>query len=160
MIWRRTEKYPGFTVEPENADICRLRRKSYEYLTALKFATGLVITALVACQKEDSTIEDAVPVIEQETLVEEILVEVDAMADEALSLKLNEGKSEVVEGDFFISSCSIITIDHTSDPKVITIDFGDGECDNPATITRGDKTRVIRLRQRVKIIFNASQIHI
>ncbi len=90
------------------------------------FATGLVITALVACQKEDTTIEDAVPVIEQETLVEQILVEVDAMADEALSLKLNEGKSAVVEGDFFLSSCSVITIDNTSDPKVITINFGTG----------------------------------
>ena len=90
------------------------------------FATGLVITALVACQKEDTTIEDAVPVVEQQTIVEEIMVELDAMADEALSLKLNEGKSAVVEGDFYLSSCSVITIDNTSYPKVITIDFGTG----------------------------------
>ncbi len=90
------------------------------------FATGLVITALVACQKEDTTIEDAVPVVEQETIVEEILIELDAMADEALNLKLNEGKSAVVEGDFYLSSCSVIAIDNTSDPKVITIDFGTG----------------------------------
>lgn len=90
------------------------------------FATGLAITALVACQKEDTSIDEALPVAKQETLVEEILVEVDALADEALGLKLSEGKSAVAEGDFFISSCPVITIDNTSDPKVITVDFGTG----------------------------------
>ncbi len=90
------------------------------------FAAGLVITALFACQKEDTKIEDAVPFVEQETIVEELVVELDAMADEAISLKLNEGKSAVVEGDFYLSSCSVITIDNTTDPKLITIDFGTG----------------------------------
>jgi hypothetical protein len=90
------------------------------------FAAGVVITALVACQKEFTTIEDAVPVVEQETIVEELVVELDAMADEAISLKLNEGKSTSGECDFYLSSCSVITIDNTTDPKVITIDFGTG----------------------------------
>ena len=90
------------------------------------FAAGLVITALVACQKEDTAIEDAVPVVEQETFVEELAVELDAMADEAVSLKLNEGKSTSGEGDFYLGSCSVITIDNTADPRVITIGFGDG----------------------------------
>ena len=90
------------------------------------FAIGLVITALVSCQKEDSTIEDAVPVLEQETTVEEILVEVDAMTDEAVTYILNKGKSAAVESGFYLSSCAVITIDNTSDPKVITIDFGTG----------------------------------
>jgi len=90
------------------------------------FVTGLAIAALVSCQKEDTTLEDALPVVEQETIVEETLFELDAMADEAVNLKLNEGKSAVTEGDFYLSSCSVITIDNTSDPKVITIDFGNG----------------------------------
>lgn len=90
------------------------------------FVTGLAITALVSCQKEDTTFEDALPIIEQETIAEETLLELDALADEAVNLKLNEGKSAVTEGDFYLSSCSVITIDNTSDPKVITIDFGTG----------------------------------
>ncbi|MBN2864249.1 MAG: hypothetical protein JXN62_13860 [Bacteroidales bacterium] len=90
------------------------------------FVTGLAIAALVSCQKEDTTLEDALPVVEQETIVEEILLDLDAIADEAINLKLNEGKSAVTEGDFYLGSCSVITIDNTSDPKVITIDFGTG----------------------------------
>jgi len=90
------------------------------------FLSGLVITALVSCQKENINIEDTLPLVEQETIVEEILVEVDAMADEAVYYKLNEGKSASVENHFYISSCSVITIDNTSDPRIITIDFGTG----------------------------------
>ncbi len=90
------------------------------------FATGVVITALVACQKTDMTIEEAIPVVNQETTVEEILLEFDALSDEAVSLKLDAGKSDVAEGDFYLTSCSVITIDNTMDPKIITIDFGTG----------------------------------
>ena len=34
----------------------------------------------------------------------------------------------------------------TSNNRALTSDYGEGECDNLATITNGDKTRVIRLR--------------
>jgi hypothetical protein len=34
----------------------------------------------------------------------------------------------------------------TSDNRTWTVDYGDGRCDNLATITRDDKTRIIMLR--------------
>lgn len=93
---------------------------------SLLFAAGLFITTLISCQKEDAMMDDPETVVGQETLVEEIMVEVDAMADEAVGLKLNESKSVDYDGGSYFSSCSVITIDNTKDPKVITIDFGTG----------------------------------
>ena len=90
------------------------------------FVAGLVFAALSACQKEDFSMDENELLVMQETLTEEIMVEVDALAEEAINLKLNEGKSANDEGDFFVNSCPVITIYKNSDPQVIIIDFGTG----------------------------------
>jgi len=90
------------------------------------FVAGLVFAALSACQKEDFTMDENEPLIAQETLAEEIMVEIDALSEEAINLKLNTGKSVSDEGDFYLNSCPVITLYKNSDPQVIIIDFGAG----------------------------------
>ncbi len=90
------------------------------------FVAGFVFAALIACQKEDLTADENELLVAQETLAEEIMVDIDALADEAINLKLNTEKSASDEGDFYLNSCPVITIYKNADPQVIIIDFGTG----------------------------------
>jgi hypothetical protein len=90
------------------------------------FVAGLVLVALSACQKEDFTADENELLVSQETLAEEIMVELDALAEEAINLKLNTTKEASDEGEFYLSSCPVITIYKNSDPQVVIIDFGTG----------------------------------
>ena len=57
---------------------------------------------------------------------EEIMAGIDILADEAISLKLNAGKSTSDDGNFYLNSCPVITFYKNADPQVIIVDFGTG----------------------------------
>ncbi|MCE5347528.1 MAG: hypothetical protein LLG13_14760 [Bacteroidales bacterium] len=90
------------------------------------FVSGVLLLALGACQRDEIAVDDNESVILQETLSEEIMVEVDALVEEAIDLKLNTEKSGIDDGDFYLNSCPIITYYKNADPQVIIIDFGTG----------------------------------
>jgi hypothetical protein len=86
---------------------------------------ALVIFAIHACQKEDITVNDD-QLIKLETMTEQTAIDLDALVDEALGVKLPLLKSANVDGFFFMTGCPVVTLNLTSTPKQVTIDFGTG----------------------------------
>jgi hypothetical protein len=62
--------------------------------------------------------------INQENVSEQTLVDLDALVDEAVGLKLLGLKSAAMEGFYYVNSCPVITLNSAATPKVMTIDFG------------------------------------
>lgn len=92
----------------------------------LFWAAALVLLTAGACQQEEITGEENSRLTEQETLTEEILVDLDALVDEALLQQMSLLKSATAEGNYFLNSCPVVTYDQTAEPQKMTIDFGAG----------------------------------
>ncbi len=90
------------------------------------FTVILTVLALTACSKEYIIPDADENLINQENIAEEIMTGIDALSEEAINLKLNEGKSADDEGDFYLGTCPVITFYKNADPQVIIIDFGNG----------------------------------
>ena len=94
----------------------------------LKFIaiTMLITLGMVSCQKDETKTQISSVQIDQEVVAEDLLVELDELTDEAVDIKMNTLKSADDERVYIDDSCPVITYDGTSDPRVITLDFGDG----------------------------------
>lgn len=91
----------------------------------LFFAMFISIVAFNSCQKDEtSATVDEVTVSQQETQTEEALADVDALTDEAVDLHASTLKSATISESAYLSDCPTITVNKTSNPQVITIDFG------------------------------------
>jgi hypothetical protein len=88
------------------------------------FTVILTVLVLTACSKEDIIPVVDENLINQENVTEEIMTGIDALSEEAVNLKLSEGKSAFDEGDFYLGTCPVITFYKNADPQVIIIDFG------------------------------------
>jgi hypothetical protein len=86
---------------------------------------AFVILAVNACQKDDITANDDL-LIDQETVSEQTAVDLDALVDEALGLKIPLLKSATVDGYFYMNNCPVVTLNLTGTPRLVTIDFGTG----------------------------------
>jgi hypothetical protein len=90
------------------------------------FTLALFVLAINGCQKNvDITVNDDL-LINQETVAEQTLVDLDALVDEAIGLKLLGLKSAAIDGFYYVNSCPVITMNLNATPKVMTIDFGTG----------------------------------
>jgi hypothetical protein len=91
----------------------------------LFFAMGIMLLLTPACQKDDSSSNDNDIILsQQESVAEEVMLDIDGLVDEAIDLNSGELKSAALEGDFYITNCPVITINTQSSPQVLTIDFG------------------------------------
>lgn len=96
---------------------------------------AVIALACVSCQKNDAPLEDSDILINQEVLSEVFLSELDMLAEEVIDLQLGMLKSASAGEGFTSETCPLVTYDHTSTPKVLTLDFGTG------CIGRDGKTR-------------------
>jgi hypothetical protein len=88
------------------------------------FALTIMLSAVFSCQKEAVTIAvDEIALSQQETLAEETLADIDMMIDEALDANFLLLKSASLESSY-LSDCPVVTVNKTSNPQVMTIDFG------------------------------------
>lgn len=87
------------------------------------FAAFLLLLGVNSCQKDELTGAGDNQLIDQETISEQSLVDLDALVDEALGLQFPLLKSATTDGNFYINSCPAITVNLTSTPKTLTIDF-------------------------------------
>ncbi|MDP3645306.1 MAG: hypothetical protein Q8S54_19240 [Bacteroidota bacterium] len=86
---------------------------------------SLMFLAFLACQKYDiSTTVDETLLSQQVTIAEETLADIDILVDEALNLNFGLLKSVTTESSVYLSDCPVVTVDKTSSPQVMTIDFG------------------------------------
>ncbi len=90
------------------------------------FTVILAVLTITACSKEVIIPDADENLINQENIAEEIMTGIDALSEEAVNLKLNEGKSADDEGDFYLGTCPVITYYKNASPQVIIIDFGNG----------------------------------
>lgn len=92
--------------------------------SVLFIACSLFFTAFNSCQKDQATQAiDDVAVSQQETQAEEILSDVDLLVDEAIDANTSQLKSANASLAY-LTDCPVITLDTSSDPQVLTIDFG------------------------------------
>jgi hypothetical protein len=89
------------------------------------FTAVLLILTVISCQQDEIISEDDNLIIDQETVAEQTLVDLDALVDEALGIQFSFLKSTASsEGDYYVNKCPVITSNLTANPKVVTIDFG------------------------------------
>lgn len=92
----------------------------------LLFTAILMLIGVNACQKDEMVSDQDNLAIEQETISERLMVDLDALVDEALGLQSWFLKSTAgPEGDYFVNKCPVITLNLTATPKLMTIDFGE-----------------------------------
>lgn len=84
-------------------------------------ATAVLFTS---CKREN--LDDNMRSAEDNALAEVNFSDAQSIADEAAAGNMNSYKSENVDG--ILSTCATITHDTLSDPRVLTIDFGDVNC--------------------------------
>lgn len=84
-------------------------------------ATAFLFTS---CKREN--LDDNMRSAEDNALVEVNFSDAQSIADEAAAGNMSSYKSENVDG--ILSTCATITHDTLSDPRVLTIDFGDLNC--------------------------------
>jgi hypothetical protein len=77
-----------------------------------------------SCKRE--TLNDSIRSAEDNALAEVNFSDAQSIADEAAAGNMSSYKSENVDG--ILSTCATITHDTLSDPRVLTIDFGDVNC--------------------------------
>ncbi len=91
----------------------------------LLFSVAMAVISLTSCRQEEIAGEDDIQLTGLETVAEEILLDIDALVEEALELQLNPLKSAVVaEGDY-LSGCPALKVDSTAGTIILTIDFGE-----------------------------------
>lgn len=91
----------------------------------LLFASALMLIALNACQNEEVPAgTDELSLSQQETQAEEILTDIDLLADEALDLNQGTLRSASIDSSVFLNDCPTVTVDETASPQTMTIDFG------------------------------------
>ncbi len=88
------------------------------------FALTIMLSVVFACQKDEvNPAIDEVAISQQETLAEETLADIDLMVDEALDANFLLLKSATIE-NAYLGDCPAVTVNKTSNPQVMTIDFG------------------------------------
>lgn len=88
---------------------------------------GLAIFTFVSCNKSETltaTQQETAQLIIDEQDADVTGTDIDALTDEALQLKVTSFKYTNAEGQNYIGSCPILTIDSAATPKKLTIDFG------------------------------------
>ncbi len=93
--------------------------------TGIVTALFFFILAFSGCQKEEFVNQNDSLLLDQETVAEQLLVDLDALVDEAVDLKFSLLKSASVEGQYYLTSCPSIILNLTGGQKVMTIDFGE-----------------------------------
>lgn len=83
-----------------------------------------VILINTSCNKDEEVINDETTVSSADAIAESLFDDVTIIADQAYSYISSEKKNTSTT----ISDCAIITIDLTSTPKTMTIDFGNTNC--------------------------------
>jgi hypothetical protein len=103
----------------------------------LKFTVVAAVILLSAnsCQKEETEIQMTNNEADQQVIAENLLIEIDALTDEAVELQLNRLKSGNIEESYFVDNCPAVTFEKTSEPHKIILDYGTG------CVGRDDKTR-------------------
>jgi hypothetical protein len=104
------------------------------------FAVALVLLLTQACDKDEISINDDV-LIDQESLTEQTMFDLDGLIDEALGLRLFPLKSATIDGYYYMNDCPVVTVNLTATPKVVTMDFGTG-CKGKDGKTRSGKILV------------------
>lgn len=91
----------------------------------IMLVAGLMLFTNNSCQKNDvATTLDEIALSRQETLSEETLADVDLMIDEAIDTYSSQLKSATLVNSPYLAECTIITLNNTVSPKMLTIDFG------------------------------------
>ncbi|MCE1199171.1 MAG: hypothetical protein LWW85_09410 [Marinilabiliales bacterium] len=86
---------------------------------------GIVLTLLFSCQKSDlKSVLDEVLVSQQEMQTDEMLSDIDLIADEALAQNGTQLKSGTLVAGNYLTSCANVTVDTKSVPQSLVIDFG------------------------------------
>lgn len=88
---------------------------------------GLAIFTFASCNKTETltaTQQETAQLIIDEQDADVTGTDIDALTDEALQLKVTSFKSATAEGENYIGSCPILTIDTAATQKKLTIDFG------------------------------------
>jgi len=92
----------------------------------LLFFAGLVGALMGSCQKSEVVTEDLNSVVNHEVVAENLLLELDIMAEEAIDMQFSFLKSAGGRGTYLGDNCPVVTYERSSNPKVMTIDFGTG----------------------------------
>ena len=88
------------------------------------FALTIMLSVAFSCQKDEVNVAlDEVAISQQENLAEETLADIDLMVDEALDANFLLLKSATID-NAYLGDCPVITVNKTSNPQVMTIDFG------------------------------------
>lgn len=91
----------------------------------LIFALTVLLSVGYSCQKDEvTTTFDEESLSQQETLAEETLADIDLLVDEALDANFLFLKSANIEISIYLGDCPTVTVNKTSNPQVMTIDFG------------------------------------
>jgi predicted small secreted protein len=91
----------------------------------LLYAVALAVMVLTSCRQDEVAGEDDIQLTGLETEAEEILLDIDALVEEALESRFNPLKSAVAaEGDY-LSGCPVMKVDSTAETIILTIDFGE-----------------------------------
>lgn len=97
-----------------------------------------VVLATTACEKEETEKVLNDNQVKQEVVAEDLMSEIDLLADEAIDLQLGLEKSANVGGGYFIGECPSVTFDKNATPQKITIDFG-ASCTGTDGVLRSGK---------------------
>ena len=91
----------------------------------LIFMVGMVFLAVNSCRKGDlrATL-DEVLLSQQETQTDEVLFDIDLIADEAINQNSTLLKAGTPDNAWYLSSCATVTLNTKSTPQILTIDFG------------------------------------
>lgn len=91
-------------------------------------ASIFAVATLVSCDKTESlsvTQTENSQLIGEEQAVELVSTEIDAIADEALTVKSLSGfRSAAADSTSYLGTCATLTLDSTNTKKILTIDFG------------------------------------
>lgn len=88
-------------------------------------AISLMFIGFNSCQKEETSVAvDEISLSQQETQAEETLADVDLLVDEVVDSNFSLLKSASIESAAYLTDCPVFTVNKTTTPQVITIDFG------------------------------------
>ena len=99
--------------------------KKFSLILSLAGFLGFLIM-LSSCNKDQTNPDTEFTVASDDAFAENTYDNVTNIVDEAYDLSSNNFKS--TEGRVFLSDCATVTLDTTSFPYVLTIDFGDTNC--------------------------------
>lgn len=121
----------------------------------LKFFFSIVLFSImmVACEKNSGPLNtDDIDLADDDAVTEAIFDDIFSTADNATQIvETFMTKNPGAKGNVVVvaDSCPAVTVEFIDEGhRVVTIDFGDGECDALATLRRGDEEKEITLRFR------------